>query len=157
MKVYTLGTSNRSLEEFLEILKDYQIQVVIDVRRWPTSKFFPHFEKENLEKFLKENQVEYFHFESLGGFREDGYEKYMETKEFKKALKELIKILKEKNTILICAEKFPWKCHRFFIAQALEKKKFEIIHLIEKNKIWEPKKEPKEIKPICQKICLKKK
>jgi len=39
-KIYTLGTSNRSIEEFLAILKNYQIQTVIDVRRWPTSKWF---------------------------------------------------------------------------------------------------------------------
>jgi len=40
MKIYTLGTSKRTIEEFLEILKSYQIQTVIDVRRWPTSKWF---------------------------------------------------------------------------------------------------------------------
>lgn len=54
----------------------------------------------------------------------------------------------------ICAEKFPWKCHRSFIAQELEKKKIKVIHIIEKEKIWEPEKEPREIKPKCQKRLL---
>lgn len=152
LKIYTLGTSNRSLEEFLEILKSYQIEIVADVRHFPTSKFFPHFKKENLEKFLKENKIEYYHFEKLGGYREGGYENYMKTKEFQEGLEDLIKIAKIKNTLIICAEKLPWKCHRAFIARELEKRKIEVIHIIEKEKIWQPKLESKEIKPICQKI-----
>ena len=76
LKIYTLGTSNRSIKEFLEILKSYQIQIVIDVRRWPTSKWFEHFKKENLEKILSENNIEYLHFEKLGGYRTGGYEAF---------------------------------------------------------------------------------
>ena len=73
MKIYTLGTSNRPLNEFLEILRKYQIETVVDVRHFPTSKLFPHFKKENLEKFLKESGIEYYHLEKLGGYRKGGY------------------------------------------------------------------------------------
>jgi len=157
MKIYTLGTSNRSLEEFLEILKEYKITVIIDVRHWPTSRLFPHFKKENLQKFLQENGIEYYHLEKLGGYREGGYENYMKTGDFEEGLNELIRILQFhncenlKNIAIICAEKFPWKCHRVFISQELEKRNFKVIHIIEKGQIWEPKKEPREIKPTCQK------
>jgi len=156
MKIYTLGTSNRTIENFLEILKFYQISQVVDVRRFPTSKWFLHFKKENLEKILKENKIKYFHFEALGGFREGGHENYTKTEEFKKALKELTLLAKKENTVIICAEKFPWKCHRFFIAkalenQALENQGFEVFHILEKEKIWNPQKEKKEIKPACEK------
>lgn len=151
MKFYTLGTSNRSLEEFLEILREYKIEKIVDVRHFPTSKLFPHFKKENLGKFLKEKGIEYFHIEKLGGYREGGYENYMKTKEFKEGLEELIKIAKNQNLVIICAEKFPWKCHRAFIARELEKRGIKVIHIIEKGRIWEPKSQPKEIKPTCQK------
>ena len=150
MKIFTLGTSNRTQKEFLEILKKYKIGVVVDVRHFPTSRLFPHFKKENLEKFLKENGIEYYHIEKLGGFREGGYENYTKTKEFQDGLKELIKV-KSNNLVIICAEKFPWKCHRAFIARELERKGIRLIHIIEKDRIWEPKREPKEIKPTCQK------
>jgi uncharacterized protein (DUF488 family) len=73
VKIYTLGISNRTLEEFLEILKIYSIQTVIDVRRWPTSKWFEDFKKENIQKILEERNIKYFHFEKLGGYREGGY------------------------------------------------------------------------------------
>jgi uncharacterized protein (DUF488 family) len=151
MEIYTLGTSNRNLKDFLEILKEYKIKAVVDVRHWPISKLFPHFKRENLEKFLKENNIDYFHIEKLGGYRKGGYENYIKSEEFKEGLKELIKIAENKKTAIICAEKFPWKCHRAFISQELEKKNFKVIHIIEKHRIWKPKKEPKEIKPTCQK------
>jgi len=151
MEIYTLGTSNRSQREFLEILGRYRIEAVADVRHFPTSRLFPHFKKENLEKFLKEKKIDYFHIEKLGGFRDGGYESYMKTKEFKEGFENLIEIAKKKRTAIICAEKFPWKCHRAFVSQELEKKGFKVIHIIEKDKVWEPKKEPKEIKPTCQK------
>lgn len=151
MKIFTLGTSNRSREEFLEILKEYKIGIIVDVRHWPTSKLFPHFKKENLEKFLKEKGIEYFHIEKLGGYREGGYENYTKTKEFKEGLDELIRISENKNSAIICAEKLPWKCHRAFIARELERRGIKVFHIIEKGRIWEPKKEPKEIKPTCQK------
>jgi uncharacterized protein (DUF488 family) len=151
MEIYTLGTSNRELKDFLEILKEYKIKAVVDVRHWPTSKFFPHFKKENLEKFLKENNIDYFHIEKLGGYREGGYENYMKSEEFKEGLEELIKIAENKRTAIICAERFPWRCHRAFISQELEKKDFKVIHIIEKGQIWEPKRYSREIKPTCQK------
>lgn len=149
--IFTLGTSNRILEEFLEILDFYQIEAVVDVRHFPTSKLFPHFKKENLEKVLKEKEISYFHFENLGGYRKEGYENYMKTENFKEALERLIKLSENKKIIIICAEKFPWKCHRALISRELEKRKIKVFHIIEKEKIWEPKTQPKEIKPTCQK------
>lgn len=156
MEIYTLGTSNRPLKEFLEILENYKISIVVDVRHWPTSKFFPHFRKENLERFLRENKIGYYHIETLGGFRKEGYENYMKGKDFKEGLEQLIEISKNKKVAIICAEKFPWKCHRALISRELEKRGAKIIHIIEKSRIWDPKKQVKEIRPVCQKriTCL---
>ncbi len=151
LKIYTLGTSNRKIEEFLEILEKYSIQTVIDVRRWPTSKWFEHFKKENLQKILEEKNIKYFHFEELGGYREMGYEEYTKTDEFKKALKKLVKISKLNKTAIICAERLPWKCHRSLICENL-KDEFEVVHIIEKNRVWQPELEKRNIKPICEKF-----
>jgi uncharacterized protein (DUF488 family) len=139
MIIYTLGTSKRTQEEFLEILKFYQIKAIADVRRWPTSQRFPHFKKENLIKILSENSISYHHLEDLGGYRIENYENYMKTSTFKSTLEKLIEIAKNDLTCIICAEKFPWRCHRRFIARALEEKGIEVLHIIEKGKIWKPK------------------
>ena len=139
MRIYTLGTSNRTQEEFLEILKFYKIQAVVDVRRWATSQRFPHFKKENLIKILPKNGISYYHLKDLGGYRVENYENYMKTEAFKRALEKLIGISERKLTCIICAEKFPWRCHRRFISKALENKGIEVLHIIEKNKLWKPK------------------
>ena len=153
--IYTLGTSKRNKEEFLEILKRYNINVVFDVRRWPTSRWFEHFRKENLESFLKEAGIAYFHFEELGGYREKGYENYLKSKIARQALKNLLNLAKNKIAVIICAEKFPWRCHRFYLTKEIEKKGWQVIHLLDKEKTWSIEDEPREIKPLCQKFRLK--
>lgn len=134
--IYTLGTSNRELEEFVDILRFYEIKVVLDIRRFPVSKRFPHFKKENVEEVLKENGISYIHIEALGGYRKGGYESYMETEEFKTALQKLMEIVRNERVCIICAEKFPWRCHRKFISKALEEHGFEVHHIIEKGRIY---------------------
>lgn len=138
-EIFTLGTSTRALSEFVEILKYYQIELVIDVRRWPLSRRNPSFNKDSLEKVLWKEGIEYLHLEDLGGFRKEGYEEYMKSKAFKIALKRVIKEAERKRACLICAERFPWKCHRRFIAQALKEKGFFITHILEPGKVYEIK------------------
>lgn len=135
MKIYTLGTSNRSIEEFTDILKNYGIETVIDVRRFPTSKF-PHFKKENFQKYLKNNKICYVSLgNELGGYRKEGYEKYIQTEEFKKGVKKIVNIAEKKNVVIVCCEKFYLKCHRRFIARKLVEIGKEVIHIIEKEKV----------------------
>ena len=55
--IYTLGTSTHTEEEFLELLKSYHIETVVDIRSFPQSRF-DHFKKENLVRILREGGVE---------------------------------------------------------------------------------------------------
>jgi len=85
LKIWTIGTSNRGLEEFLSLLEAYQIEAIVDVRRFPTSKH-KHFKQENLEASLNRSGIDYHHVIELGGYRKGGYKKYMETEEFERGL-----------------------------------------------------------------------
>lgn len=135
--VYTLGTSNREEEEFIELLKFYNIKAIIDVRRFPTSKW-EHFKKEKLKVLLKKESIHYFYLgRELGGYRKEGYESYTQTVSFKKGIEKLEKIATRINSALMCAEKLPWRCHRRFIGKALQEKGWKVTHVIEKQKIWE--------------------
>jgi len=137
--IYTLGTSNRKQEEFIELLKLYRIEALIDVRRFPTSRW-EHFKRENLQSLTKKENIKYFYLgKELGGYRKEGYEKYMQTDFFKKAIEKLEKIAIRMKSTLVCAEKFPWRCHRRFIGYFLEERGWRVIHIIEKQKIWERK------------------
>lgn len=130
--VYTIGTSNRTIEEFIEILALHQINAVIDVRRFPTSQRFEHFKKDNLTQHLHNQKISYHYLGNLlGGFRKGGYEAYMETRDFLKGIEQLEEIAKEAPSAFMCAEKFPWKCHRNFIASSLKDRGWEVIHILD--------------------------
>ena len=135
MKVYTIGHSNRSMEDFLKLLKKHNIECIIDVRRFPTSKF-EDYKKERLEKTLYEHGIKYFHFAALGGFR-GGYEKWMLSNEWKDAYEKLKKIAMKCKLAVLRAEKSPFRCHRRYIAKALAKDGWDVVHII--NGIWKEK------------------
>ena len=138
-RIYTLGTGLRSLEDFTEIINSYNIEAVIDVRSFPSSKL-EHFKRANLRAFLEKERFEY-HFlgKELGGFRKGGYDNYTRTMEFERGIEILEKISIKKPSVIICSEHFPWKCHRRFIARALQRRGWIVEHIIDKGKVWVPK------------------
>src|SRR5215813_6052871 len=119
-EAYTMGFSNRTWDETLEILKSFRIERLADIRTLPGSKHTPQFNLEHLQQELPEAGVEYIHMKSLGGLRKPrkdsmvnsawqnsgfrGYADYMQTPEFESALNQLIALLKEKNTVYCCTE-----------------------------------------------------
>ncbi len=137
--IYTLGTSTRTKEEFIELLHHYHIETVVDVRSFPVSRF-EHFKKENLGKILNERGFNYVYLgKELGGFRRGGYLSYSETSPYQAGISRLERIGKERTTAFVCAERFPWKCHRRFIASSLERRGWHVVHIIEKERVWRPK------------------
>jgi uncharacterized protein (DUF488 family) len=101
--IFSIGYSNRSKEEFLDLLKEYKIEAIADVRRFPTSKI-EIYKKENLKRIL--DKIAYFHFENLGGFRY-GYANWMESEKWKKDYEKLKETAKAKRTAILCVEKKP--------------------------------------------------
>ncbi|MBI5188404.1 MAG: DUF488 domain-containing protein [Nitrospirae bacterium] len=138
-KIYTLGTDRRNEEDFVEILFAYQIKSLIDVRRFPKSKV-PIFTRENLAPLLNQEGIGYYFLGAeLGGFRKGGYIEYTLTDDFKRGIAMLESIALAKTSVIICAERFPWKCHRRWIARELHKRGWEVEHIIDKGKVWVPK------------------
>ncbi len=138
MKIWTIGTSNRSIDEFLSLLEAYQIEVIADVRRFPTSKH-KHFKQENLKTRLKQSGIEYHHVTELGGYRKGGYKKYMETEEFERGLLFVEKLGATKRVAIMCAELLFFRCHRRFIADALKLRGHVVIHIIDEKRSYEHK------------------
>ena len=133
LTIWTIGHSNRSKEEFLNLLREHSIEVLADIRSFPTSKI-EHFKKENLEKWLPENGVEYVWLgKELGGYRKGGYKRHMRTKLFREGVQKLLEIARHKRTCMMCMEKNPKYCHRRFLSAYLERKGVEVIHIIEKG------------------------
>lgn len=138
--IYTIGTSNRRLKDFVGVLKYYQVERVIDVRHFPTSSRFPHFKRERLSRSLPRNGIDYqFLGDKLGGFRPEGYEAYKETAEFREGIEELERLAIERLSAFFCAEMLFWRCHRRFIADELIKRGWAVSHIIEKGRVVKAK------------------
>lgn len=134
-EIWTIGHSNRSIETFLELLASQSIEAVVDVRRFPGSRKWPHFGQEALKQSLADAGVAYRHFVDLGGRRGkrapdspnrgwrveafNAYADYLATDEFRKALASLEELARSKRTAMMCSEALPWQCHRRIIADAL--------------------------------------
>lgn len=136
--IYTLGTSRRRWEDFIEILHAYGVECLVDVRSYPKGKL-KQFTRENLEEGVTENGIEYRWLgRELGGLRKGGYDEYTRTGEFRKGIDALESIAEEKLTAVLCAERFPWKCHRRWIARELQRRGWRVEHIIEKDRVWVP-------------------
>jgi len=132
-KIWTIGHSNRSIDAFLALLNEYIVQVLVDVRSFPTSKI-EHFKRERMEKWLSQQGIEYLWLgKELGGYRRGGYKTHMRTKLFREGVKQLLEIAKVKRTCIMCMELKPKYCHRRFISAHLERKGVKVIHIIEKG------------------------
>lgn len=148
--IYTIGHSTRTIEEFLALQREHGIRRLIDVRRYPGSRRYPHFGKEELPGHLTAAGIEYVHMEILGGRRTPrpdspngfwrnaqfrGYADHMDSSEFRKALD----VLKDAaaagvRQAIMCAEAVPWRCHRQLIADALVAEGIEVRHIIQPGK-----------------------
>jgi uncharacterized protein (DUF488 family) len=134
--IYTLGTSDRTPDEFLALLKDVGVEVVVDVRRFPTSRF-KHFEKDELSRLLERGGFYYIYLgKELGGYRRKGYEAYVGTEEFRQGLSRLKELVCKSRVVILCAERLPWRCHRRFIGQELERDGFKVVHVIDEKRTW---------------------
>jgi len=135
--IYTIGHSTRSIDEFIDLLKQYNIALIIDVRRFPGSKKYPHFNREILDKVLGERSIKYFWLgELLGGFRKGGYETYTETEEFRKGIENLIQIMKQGTIAVMCAEIVWFRCHRRYISDKLVQLGYEMVHIIDGKRTY---------------------
>jgi uncharacterized protein (DUF488 family) len=137
--IFTLGTDRRSEEDFTEILHAYAIESLIDVRSVPKSKI-PIFNRTSLEGLLKNEGVEYHYLgAALGGLRKGGYIAYTFTDDFLRGIDALEVIAAQKLSVIVCAERFPWKCHRKWISRELHRRGWHVEHVIDKGKVWVPK------------------
>lgn len=150
--IFTIGHSTRTQEEFIQLLKIFEIKLLADIRSYPGSKRFPHFNKDALQKALPENSISYQHFPALGGRRKAakdskntawkhgafrGYADYMETAEFKNAIAELEAVAIKQTTAYMCSEAVWWSCHRSLVSDHLKWKGWQVMHIMGENKIQE--------------------
>ena len=132
--IYTIGHSTRTIETFIALLQSFNVTQLVDVRHFPASRKYPHFNKEALAQSLADCSIGYFHIEALGGRRKarpdsintawrhaafKGYADYMETNAFKGGIQQLEEMALKAPTAYMCSEAVWWRCHRRLLADHL--------------------------------------
>ncbi len=145
-RVWTIGHSTRSREEFQQLLLSNEIASLVDVRSFPGSRRYPHFNQAELATDLPTIGIDYHHLKSLGGRRKpspqskntawqnpsfQAYADHMDTDEFKQGVNDLLSLARQERTVIMCAEAVWWRCHRGLIADCLKANGAEVIHVID--------------------------
>ena len=134
------------------MLHAFHIQLVADIRSYPGSRRYPHFNKEALEVLLPKENIQYKHLRDLGGRRKAdpessntawrheafrGFADYMETNDFKIGIDELQKVAADKRTAYMCSEAVWWRCHRSLVSDYLKSLGWTVMHIMDKDKAEE--------------------
>lgn len=151
LQVFTIGHSTLSYENFHSLLKLHKVNAVADVRTSPFSRHFPHFNKDSLQRELREDGVKYvFLGQELGGrpkskqFFCEGvadYERMAGTKDFSSGIERVIEGAKNYRIVLMCSERNPLDCHRcLLVGRALQENKVKVNHILGNGNIVDQEK-----------------
>jgi uncharacterized protein (DUF488 family) len=151
--IFTIGHSNRSLEDFVGLLEANKIELLADVRTVPKSRTNPQFNQDTLPQSLEQASIRYVHFSELGGWRRSTFENspntgwrtpafknyadYMISEQFQAGIQRLISAAARLCTAIMCAEAVPWRCHRTLISDALTVRGLHVMHIVSKTKVYE--------------------
>lgn len=145
---FTIGHSNRHIEEFIELLRQAQVELLVDIRKMPMSRANPQFNRDRLPESLADVQISYDYMAALGGFRHRDrtlspdingfwtnnsfhhYADYALTGEFHQGLAQLISKGHRQRCAIMCAEAVWWRCHRRIVADYLIANGEEVFHIM---------------------------
>jgi uncharacterized protein (DUF488 family) len=151
----TIGHSNRPLDEVVAMLREAQVELLLDVRAFPRSRSNPAFNIETLPADLGRFQIAYRHCRALGGRRlrdvsvdEElnagwrvrsfhNFADYALGDEFGAAFDELVRLGAEHPVAIMCSEAVWWRCHRRIIADYLLLDGFPVCHLMAPGRVEE--------------------
>lgn len=150
--VWTVGHSTHSIEEFIDMLRSFQIECLVDIRMFPGSRRYPHFNKDALQFSMTDANITYHHIVELGGRRKTkpdskntgwrlaafrGYADYMETESFRNGIQVLKEIASKQRTVYMCSEAVWWSCHRALVSDYLKVEGWTVMHIMGHGKAQE--------------------
>jgi uncharacterized protein (DUF488 family) len=151
--IFTIGHSTRTAEELIALLREAGVDLLVDVRTVPRSRFNPQFNTDVLPHTLAEAGIRYLHMPALGGLRHrprdappspnglwrneafQAYADYAMTPPFRIALDELRGLARDHVPAIMCAEAVWWQCHRRIVADYLLTAGGDVRHIMAPGKI----------------------
>jgi uncharacterized protein (DUF488 family) len=152
---FTIGHSTRTIAEFVDLLRESSIGLVIDVRSMPRSRANPQFNQQSLLEALAPWQIGYEHIAELGGLRGKSrgtepspntywrvrsfrnYADYALTAPFAAGLAQLRERGSQQRCVIMCAEAVWWRCHRRIIADYLLAAGEQVMHILGRSHVDE--------------------
>jgi len=149
--LFTIGHSTRELADFSRVLQAHDIHLLEDIRAFPMSRRYPHFNRENLELWLPEIGCDYVWEKDLGGRRNKqmateespnvalrnpsfrNYADYMLSQQFEKAIEHLLERAKQRDTAIMCAEYVYFRCHRMLVSDYLVSRGHVVLHILDEK------------------------
>lgn len=150
---FTIGHSNRSSQEFVELLVSAEIDLVADIRTIPRSRTNPQFNKETLPAALAEYRISYEHLEALGGLRgkartvppdvngfwtNDSFHNYADyalSTHFRAGLEHLLEQGHQRRCAMMCSEAVWWRCHRRIVSDHLIARGESVFHIMGQGRL----------------------
>ena len=149
-EVYTLGYGGLGVGDFVKLLLKLGVEVVVDVRRWCTSRRVPEFSGRALQPLLSSSGIRYVWIPELGGyrrfgvdvedlgigrcFRSEGFRAYatyvLHSPSARGALARLEEVCRSYRALLLCRERVPARCHRKILSDWLLFKGFRVLHVV---------------------------
>jgi uncharacterized protein (DUF488 family) len=151
-RIFTIGHSTHAIDHFMRLLKQHEIELLADIRRFPSSARHPQFNREALEQSLRDNGIAYEHYPALGGRRKPvegsrnnawrhnafrGYADYMETGDFAAAVNDLAAKAMAKTTAYMCSEGLWWQCHRSLVSDHFKAAGWTVYHIFPNGTVKE--------------------
>ncbi|MGR3908521.1 DUF488 domain-containing protein [Burkholderia sp. SR8] len=149
---YTIGHSNRTLDEFVEMLDAVDVALLADIRKMTRSRTNPQFNEATLPDALAAAGIRYEHIAELGGLRGKSrdvpievndfwinrsfhrYADYALSPEFRTGLDELIAHGHRQRCAIMCSEAVWWRCHRRIVSDYLIARGETVLHIMGKNR-----------------------
>jgi uncharacterized protein (DUF488 family) len=150
---FTIGHATRPIAEFIELLTEAEVRLVVDVRTVPRSRTNPQFDRETLAVSLAVFDIGYRHIAALGGLRArrreisasinaywqnqsfHNYADYAVSREFRSGLDELRELGHARRCAVMCAETLWWRCHRRIIADYLLAAGDSVFHILRAGQV----------------------
>jgi uncharacterized protein (DUF488 family) len=149
--IYTIGHSTRDLADFSRVLQTHEIALLKDIRAFPMSRRYPHFNRDHLELWLPEIGCDYLWEKDMGGRRNKqmaadespnialrnpsfrNYADYMLSPPFQKAAERLVEDAQKRNTVIMCAEQVYFRCHRMLVSDYLMSQGHSVLHILDEK------------------------
>jgi uncharacterized protein (DUF488 family) len=159
LTIWTIGHSSHPLAHFVALLQAHDIQVVVDVRSRPYSRFAPQFNRQALAAALPLDNIRYvFMGKELGGKLKDAAyylpdgslnpERFTARPEFQEGLQRLLAKAARSRLCLMCSEGDPLKCHRtMLLAPELARRGVRVLHILPDGSLLEHRPEDKPRRP----------